>query len=132
LNETILIIFSISKHLESFAAHLANLAAHQLRITVVDQLELYSRMRSAWFDSSSISYIVVRKHRESSLSLDWPAKNLISHACPLLAAELLLSNPMLVGLCRQLCVFSCFVVLGIRASTISSVVKQCSEIKYRV
>jgi hypothetical protein len=33
LNKTILIIFSILQRLESFAAHLANLAAHPLRIT---------------------------------------------------------------------------------------------------
>jgi hypothetical protein len=33
LNETILIIFSISQRLESFAARLENLAAHPLRIT---------------------------------------------------------------------------------------------------
>jgi hypothetical protein len=33
LNETVLIIFSISRRLENFAAHLANLAAHPLRIT---------------------------------------------------------------------------------------------------
>jgi hypothetical protein len=32
-NKIILIIFSISQRLESFAAHLANLAAHLLRIT---------------------------------------------------------------------------------------------------
>jgi hypothetical protein len=36
LNETILIIFSTSKRLESLAAHLANLAAHPLRITDLD------------------------------------------------------------------------------------------------
>jgi hypothetical protein len=36
LNETILIIFSISRRLENFAAHLANLAAHPLRITGPD------------------------------------------------------------------------------------------------
>jgi hypothetical protein len=37
LNETILIIFSISQLLESFAARLVNLAAHPLRITDVDE-----------------------------------------------------------------------------------------------
>jgi hypothetical protein len=36
LNETILIIFSISRRLENFVPHLANLTAHPLRITGLD------------------------------------------------------------------------------------------------
>jgi hypothetical protein len=47
-----------------------------------------------------------RKYRELTLSLDRLARNLFAFTCLLLAAESLLSHPMLPGLSQYNCLFS--------------------------
>lgn len=43
---------------------------------------------------------ITKNHMEGRLSLDWPARNLLSHACLLLANKPLLSHLILAGLCQ--------------------------------
>jgi hypothetical protein len=62
-----------------------------------------------------------KKDREDILSFDWMARNLSSHACPLLATDPSLSHFMLAGVCRKHCMFS-LVVFKIHTSTVVSVV----------